>query len=233
MRQSIGAVGKRSLVRRRRVGGRSMVAWRDGDSCHGGELLHWRRGPCVALIWHVPRVDSSRVLRWRHAVVALRSVSRIVRVHVIHGLVLVLLRVVVLVLMRMLVMALMLMLLIPRHVLRRPPSRPARHVAAVHVHDAARVSSCRLYALLPSRQMAVTQPAGLGYRTVSSIAQSCDSRIYMHCRSGGSAMSVVSQLVATALKRRTRARAQRCPPIRCCERCESCATQMLSRGATR
>lgn len=158
---------KRRLVRRHRIRRRSRVARRDADPNHGGVLLHGRRGPgVVVLIGHVSGSwnASSLILMRRHAIILLGSIRRIVGVHVVHVL-------------RMLV--LQLMLVIGIHVLLLSPSR-APHVS-IQIHATVDASGRGLYAL-PSRQMAVTHPAGLGDRTVAGIAQCCDSRIYLHCR---------------------------------------------------
>lgn len=70
------------------------------------------------------------------------------------------------------------LLLILRHVLRLPPSRVASGAAAhVGSRDAARAAALVVY-VLPSRQMAVTHPAGLGCRKIADVAQMCDFRIY-------------------------------------------------------
>jgi hypothetical protein len=115
----------------------------------------------------------------RHGVILLVSVWLIVGVH--H-----LLRMLVL-----LVLIVRLAVLVVGHVaiavvavvLRPVPSRAAAHVArvchvSIHIQAAVDASSCSLY-VLPSRQMAVTHPAGLGDGTVADIAQCC-SRIYLH-----------------------------------------------------
>lgn len=178
MRQA-GGGSKRRLIRRGRVGrlrNASGVARWDADAHHRGKLLHRRRRPSVALVRHVPRSrdTSGLVLVRRHGVVLLVAVWRIVGVH--H-----LLRVLRMLLMR--IMVRMLSVLVVGHVvLRLLPPRATAHVAhvshvSVHIHAAVDASGCSLY-VLPSRQMAVTHPAGLGDRTVADIAQCC-SGIYL------------------------------------------------------
>jgi hypothetical protein len=171
MRQA-GSGSKRGLIRRGRVGRlrhASRVARRDADSHHRGKLLHRRRRPGIVLVRHVSRSrdTSGLILVWWHGVVLLGSVWRIVGIGIHH----------VLVLLRML-----LMLMIRRNVvLRLPPPRPAAAHVSIQIHAAADASGCSLY-VLPSRQMAVTHPAGLGDRTVAGIAQCSDFRIYLHRR---------------------------------------------------
>lgn len=84
-----------------------------------------------------------------------------------------------------LIMRLLPVLVIGHVVLRLVPPRAAAPVAhvchvSIHIHAAVDASGCSLY-VLPSRQMAVTHPAGLGDRTVADIAQCC-SRIYLRRR---------------------------------------------------
>lgn len=113
----------------------------------------------------------------RHGVVLLVSVWLIVGVHHLLGMLV------------LLVLIMRLAVLVVGHVvavvvvLRPVPPRATAHVAhvchvSIHIQAAVDASSCSLY-VLPSRQMAVTHPAGLGDRTVANIAQCC-SRIYLH-----------------------------------------------------
>lgn len=183
MRQA-GGGSKWRLIRRGRVGrlrNASGVARWDADAHHRGKLLHRRRRrPSVALVREVSRSrDTSGLVlvRW-HGVVLLVAVWRIVGVHHVLGMLGVLL---------MLIMMRRLPVLVVGHVvLWLLPPRATAHIAhvshvchvSIHIHAAVDASGCSLY-VLPSRQMAVTHPAGLGDRTVADIAQCC-SGIYLH-----------------------------------------------------
>lgn len=176
MRQA-GRGSKWRLIRRGRVGrlrNASGVARWDTHAHHWGKLLHRRRRPGVALVRHISRGNWLLVMVLRHGVVLLVGVWLIVGVHHLLGMLV------------LLVLIMRLAVLVVGHVvvvLRPVPPRAAAHVAhvchvSIHIHAAVDASSCSLY-VLPSRQMAVTHPAGLGDRTVADIAQCC-SRIYLH-----------------------------------------------------
>lgn len=176
------------LIRRGRVGrlrNASGVARWDAHAHHWGKLLHRRRRPGVALVRHIARGNWLLIMVLRHGVVLLLSVWRIVGVHHVLRMLLVLL-----------VLIVRLAVLVVGHVvvvLRPVPPRATAHIAhmchvPIHIHAAVDASGCSLY-VLPSRQMAVTHPAGLGDRTVADIAQCC-SGIYLHRqRSAGRARS--------------------------------------------
>lgn len=176
MRQA-GRGSKWRLIRRRWVGrlrNASGVARWDTHAHHRGKLLHRRRRPGVALVRHIARGERLRIVVLRHGVVLLLSVWRIVGVHHVLGVLLVLL-----------VLIVRLAVLVIGHVavVLRPVPPRAAHIAhmchvSIHVQAAVNASGCSLY-VLPSRQMAVTHPAGLGDRTVADIAQCC-SGIYLH-----------------------------------------------------
>lgn len=157
--------GLRRLVRRRqarRVLGMARVGWRDADANHGRILMRRRSRPAVCLVGHVATRGrhASVLVLGRHAVVLLRRRVRVVlvavaRVHVVH-----------------LWLRLLLLLVILRHIRRLPSSRPSAAVTGgrVHLHGHA---AATVY-VLPSRQMvAVTHPAGVGYRWIRIVPNGC------------------------------------------------------------
>lgn len=162
-RRRRGLVGSRE--RRRMLLSRTRrVARRHAHADHRNVLVHGGRRPSIVLIRHVARrghtpvlvlsieilvlvlgvlVLGVLVLRW-HAVVRLGRELGVATIHGIH----------------VLVMVLVVLLLILRHIRRRlPPTRPSR--TADHI-DPGDSTSSSLY-VLPSRQMAVTHRAGLGF----------------------------------------------------------------------
>lgn len=122
--------------------------------------MGWSRVGMVALVGNVSGRGHGSVLELRrHAIVCLR-VGHVVGVDGAH--VLLVLRV--------------LLVVIVRGIVRLPaPRGGASHLAG---HVAGQGGGGGGQCALPSRQMAVTHPAGLGYRDVADVGQKCGLCIY-------------------------------------------------------